>query len=490
MLFSSYVFLFVFLPITFGGYFLVAKYLNSSAAKVFLVIASLVFYAQWNPIYLLLIGISIVFNFVLGHQLLKPEGLSNGKKYRIFLYITGLVFNLGLLAYFKYYDFFVINFNGLAGTDLAVRNILLPLAISFFTFQQIAFLTERVKGASDKYSFVDYSLFVVFFPQLIAGPIVQPKDTLRQFSAVGADRINQRNILGGLVLFSIGIFKKVVIADSFVASVATGFDAGAAAIAISSIDAWVVALAYTFQLYFDFSGYTDMALGLGLLFNIRLPINFNSPYKALSIQDFWRRWHITLSNFLRDHLYIPMGGNRVAVSRTYLNLFTTFLLGGLWHGAGWTFVVWGAMHGLGLCVHRLWSNLGFRMPKILAWVCTMVFVVTAWVFFRAVDFDSAWRIVVAMYNVPALINELIVVANIESIAVSLQSESVFIAAKLFLCTLICLLFKNSNEFVFSRIESDHMTFKFWQLAGLAIMLTVGVLTISLQKYTEFIYFNF
>jgi len=488
MLFNSYLFLFIFLPITFCGYFFIARYLNSSASKIFLVISSLVFYAQWNSIYLFLIGSSIIFNFILGAQLLKSQ-VTRGNKYRIFLYLVGIVFNLGLLAYFKYFDFFVVNVNALVGSEFAVRNILLPLAISFFTFQQIAFLTERYKGSSEKYGFVDYSLFVVFFPQLIAGPIVQPKDTLRQFSAAGADRINQRNILGGLVLFSIGIFKKVVIADSFVAAVATGFDTSAAA--ISSIDAWVVALAYTFQLYFDFSGYTDMALGLGLLFNIRLPINFNSPYKALSIQDFWRRWHITLSSFLRDHLYIPMGGNRVGVSRTYLNLFMTFLLGGLWHGAGWTFVVWGAMHGFGLCVHRLWSNLGFELPKMLAWLCTMVFVVTAWVFFRALDFDSAWRIVSAMYNIPLLISELMVAANIEfSVKFLVESESFSMVVKLFFCGLICVFLNNSNEFVFSKLESDRMVFKSWQLAALAAMLATGVLVISLQKYTEFIYFNF
>jgi len=486
MLFSSYLFLFVFLPITFCGYFLVAKFVNASASRVFLVIASLVFYAQWNVAYLLLIGSSIIVNFLVGGQLLK---IDIGGRHRGWLYFLGIAFNLGLLGYFKYYDFFIVNFNAIAGTSIPIQNILLPLAISFFTFQQIAFLTERYKGRGDKYSFVDYSLFVAFFPQLIAGPIVQPKDTLRQFSAAGAGILNQRNIFAGLMLFSIGVFKKVVIADSLVAVVATGFDVADPALAISSIDAWIVALAYTFQLYFDFSGYTDMALGLGLLFNIRLPINFNSPYKALSIQDFWRRWHITLSNFLRDHLYIPLGGNRVGLSRTYVNLFTTFLLGGLWHGAGWTFVIWGAMHGTGLCIHRYWSELGMKLPKVLAWLITMVFVITAWVFFRATDFDLAMRIIYAMYDFGGLFGEIVAVLNGDVLSQLSQFDS-WIAVKLIACAAICVGLKNSIELVFARMQKESLVFPFWQLAGLAAMLVVGVLSISLQEYTEFIYFNF
>ena len=487
MLFSSYVFLFAFLPITLSGYFLTAKYLNRSAAKVFLVIASLVFYAQWNEKYLLLIGGSILFNFFLGDLFLNPVLTKLRRK---FYYLLGIIFNLGLLAYFKYFDFFILNANSVLGLEIPLQNILLPLAISFFTFQQIAFLTERFKGATDKYSFVDYSLFVVFFPQLIAGPIVQPKDTLRQFSAAGAERFNSGNVLAGLVLFSIGVFKKVVIADSFVATVGAGFDVADAGLLISSIDAWLLALAYSFQLYFDFSGYTDMALGLGLLFNIRLPINFNSPYKALSIQDFWRRWHITLSNFLRDHLYIPMGGNRKKVSRTYVNLFTTFLLGGLWHGAGWTFVIWGAMHGFGLCIHRFWSGLGFKLPKLLAWTVTMIFVVTAWVFFRATSFELAMRIVAAMYDVPMLLNEIAAMLDLGSAVGMPLLTSGYLPLGLLGSLLVCILLKNSNQIVFSRVDDKTISFPFVWLLFSALILVVGVLSISLQEYTEFIYFNF
>lgn len=397
MLFNSPVFIFIFLPVVVLIYALLNRGSHNLFAKAWLVLASLFFYSYWNPIYLPLILSSILVNFYLGRKLqdsFEDEQSASGgrKKYAV----IGVLFNVGLLAYFKYVDFFLENINLLFGTDAEPLNILLPLAISFFTFQQIAYLIDCYKEGSKKYTLLDYSLFVSFFPQLIAGPIVHHKEMMPQFFTVAGSRIDWDNIAQGVVIFCIGLFKKVFIADTFAVWADAGFDGTGD---ISFLEAWGATLSYTFQLYYDFSGYTDMAIGAALLFNIRLPINFNSPYKALSIQDFWRRWHITLSNWLRDYVYIPLGGNRGGENKTLMNLLLTFLIGGLWHGAGWTFVVWGALHGVALIIHRLWSKLGLVMPKVLAWFTTFLFVNIAWVFFRAESFESAIRMLKGLVSV-------------------------------------------------------------------------------------------
>ena len=292
--------------------------------------------------------------------------------------IVAIAANLALLGYFKYSDFLIDNLNFAFNLHIHSLNLLLPLAISFFTFQQIAYLVDSYSGGSTKeYNFLNYCLFVTFFPQLIAGPIVHHKEVMPQFGNLKSKVPNYKNIALGIFVFSLGLFKKVLIADTFAVWASNGFDK---AEILSLIEAWVTSLSYTFQLYFDFSGYCDMAIGAALLFNIKLPINFNSPYKASDIQDFWRRWHITLSRFLRDYVYIPLGGNRKGRARTYLNLILTFIIGGIWHGAGWTFIFWGFLHGLALMIHRFWHNLGFRMNKVLAWFITFNFVNIAWVF--------------------------------------------------------------------------------------------------------------
>lgn len=312
---------------------------------------------------------------------------------------AGIVFNLGLLGYFKYADFFVANLNAL-GADFTLPNVVLPLAISFFTFQQVAYLVDSYRGETQEYDFLNYALFVTFFPQLIAGPIVHHKEMMPQFASRWNLVKRYRNIALGLFIFSMGLFKKVVIADTFAQWATPGFDV---APTLNFFEAWATSLSYTFQLYFDFSGYTDMAIGAALLFNIKLPINFNSPYKALDIQDFWRRWHMTLSRFLRDYLYIPLGGNRKGPGRTYVNLFATFLLGGLWHGASWMFVIWGALHGTALVVNRLWQKAGLVMPKVLAWVVTFNFVNFAWIFFRAEEMDDALKVIKGMVGLGGVV---------------------------------------------------------------------------------------
>jgi D-alanyl-lipoteichoic acid acyltransferase DltB (MBOAT superfamily) len=358
-----------------------------------LVFASLFFYSWWNIAYLPLILISMLFNYAVGNQLSRYEERKKCCSKKAFL-ATGIIFNLGLLGYFKYSDFFISNLNTVFDTDISLLHLALPLAISFYTFQQIAYLVDSYRGETKEYDFLNYAIFVTFFPQLIAGPIVHHAEMMPQFANIRNKVKNYHNIALGLFIFSIGLFKKVAIADTFAVWATSGFDV---AEKLDMIEAWATSLSYSFQLYFDFSGYTDMAIGIALLFNITLPINFNSPYKALSIQDFWRRWHMTLSRFLKDYVYIPLGGNRKGEPRTYINLFATFLLGGIWHGAGWTFVFWGALHGTALILHRAWNQLGFRMYTLLAWFITFNFVNMTWVFFRAKEWDDALKVLDGMF---------------------------------------------------------------------------------------------
>ena len=312
----------------------------------------------------------------------------------------GIGLNLILLGYYKYSHFFMTNMNKLFGTNV-VDQIVLPLAISFFTFTQIVYLVDSYRGETAEYDLLNYMLFVTFFPHLIAGPIVHHKDLMPQFLSTRALLPRYVNIMKGLFIFAIGLFKKVCIADTFSPFADRVFDGFGP---LNIYEAWGGTLAYTFQLYFDFSGYCDMAIGASLLFNIWLPINFNSPYKATDIQDFWRRWHITLSAFLKDYLYIPLGGNRQGEARTYLNLFLTFLLGGLWHGASWMFVLWGALHGGALVVHRAWKKVNYPLPAALAWLFTFLFINFTWVFFRAKDFAAARRVMRGMKNISSLVD--------------------------------------------------------------------------------------
>lgn len=391
MLLNSYHFIFLFLPFTFLIYFYLLQQRMTLGAKGFLVFASLFFYSWWDVAYLPIILTSILFNYIIGNML--NENLSHRIHKQTLLGI-GILGDLALLGYFKYSDFFIENFDLLFDGSVPLLHLTLPLAISFFTFQQIAYLVDSYRGQTAEYDFLNYALFVTFFPQLIAGPIVHHAEMMPQFASSTNQRKDVRNIATGLFVFSIGLFKKVVIADTFAIWATNGFDQAAS---LNMIEAWATSLSYTFQLYFDFSGYTDMAIGIALLFNIRLPINFDSPYKARDIQEFWRRWHITLSRFLRDYLYIPLGGNRRGPSRTAANVMTTFLLGGLWHGAGWTFVFWGFLHAIALVGHSLWKRMGLSLPTLLAWFITFNFINISWVFFRAQEFGDALKVLRGMF---------------------------------------------------------------------------------------------
>ncbi|MEO5358370.1 MAG: MBOAT family protein [Nitrospirae bacterium YQR-1] len=356
-----------------------------------LVIASLVFYSMWKVQYIWVIVCSIVVNYAIGFLLKRDT-------HRRLLLATGIVINVAALCVFKYTYFAVTNLNTLFNTNIMVTNIALPLAISFFTFEQISYLAYCYYNKHTE-SFLNYSLFISFFPKLIAGPIVYPQEMLPQFASKENKTINYENIVKGLVLFFCGLFKKTVVADTLAIVAANGFDKPDV---LSLVTAWATALAYTLQLYYDFSGYTDMACGVALMFNIHLPINFESPYKASNIQQFWKTWHMTLTRFLRDYIYIPMGGNRASRLTTYVNIFVVFLIGGIWHGAGWTFIIWGLLHGAAMVLHRAWQLSGLRMNGYIGWFLTFNFVNIAWVFFRAKSVDSAFNVLRGMSGVHEL----------------------------------------------------------------------------------------
>jgi alginate O-acetyltransferase complex protein AlgI len=396
MLFNSYPFILLFLPATLLGFFLLAKRAHRLAAA-WLAAASIFFYGWWNPAYVLLLLASIGLNYVFGVRLARLHAAGRDKHAGRFLAMV-VVANLLLLCYYKYAGFFLTSLGTLAGSQLDLAVIALPLGISFFTFTQIAFLVDARRGKAKEYSLIHYCLFVTYFPHLIAGPILHHGEMMPQFRNNSAYCAKWGNLAVGLTLFLIGLYKKTVLADGIAEFVGPTFDAAAAGSAPTLLNAWCAALAYTFQIYFDFSGYSDMAIGLSRLFGIVLPLNFDSPYKATSIVDFWRRWHITLSRFLRDYLYFSLGGNRKGTARRYLNLFLTMLLGGFWHGAGWTFICWGALHGVYLMFNHGWGSLcqalRFEPKSLPGWTAfarliTFAAVVVAWVFFRAANVDAA-----------------------------------------------------------------------------------------------------
>lgn len=369
MLFNSYIFVFVFFPICLIGYYCLLKKGKPGAASVFLTAMSLWFYGYFNLSYLFIMICSIAGNYLF-HRLLSGKNLClrrgdygetteqgktgeyGGVKRRAVL-VLAVALNLGVLFYFKYFDFFLDTMNAAFGTDFVLRGILLPLGISFFTFQQISFVVDTYRGEVADCSLSEYALFVSFFPQLIAGPIVNHGEMLPQFRAMGKKKADWERIAGGVALFVLGLSKKVLLADTFGAGVDYGYENLAV---LGQADAWLVILFYALQLYFDFSGYCDMAVGIGRMLGIEIPVNFNSPYKAVNIVDFWKRWHITLNRFFTKYVYIPLGGNRKGRGRMYLNLLIVFFLSGLWHGAGFHFIVWGMLHGVLYVVTRFWQG--------------------------------------------------------------------------------------------------------------------------------------
>lgn len=391
MLFNSYEFLFLFFPVTLLIFYAFCKFGLVRAAVWWMGLASLLFYAYWDWRFLFLFLGSILFNYFTGQFIITKSSREAKRKILIF----GLIINLGLLGFFKYSHFFLENFAHITSTPLTIPEVILPVGISFFTFTQIAYLVDSLQ-ARKLYRFADYLLFVSFFPHLVAGPILRHDATIPQIESMKFGRPSARKVYCAIVFFSIGLFKKTIIADSIAIYVDQLFSN---ANNLSLFESWAAALLYSFQIFFDFSAYSEMAIGLALLMNVRIPINFNSPYKARSIIDFWRRWHISLSIFLRDYLYIPLGGNHKGLHRRYINLIVTMLLGGLWHGAAWTFVIWGGLHGIYLSVNHAWQKVGVKLPSFISWIFTFVAVVIAWVFFRAQHITTALGILKSMFGV-------------------------------------------------------------------------------------------
>lgn len=407
MLFNSYGFIFIYLPIVLLGFFWLAR-VGENLSAAWLACASLFFYGYWNPNYVLLLLLSIISNYAFGLWIARTDLIiKNRRLNKKQVLIGAITANLLLLAYYKYANFFVDSINGVADVNWQIAEIILPLGISFFTFTQIAFLVDTYQGKVKEFNFIHYTLFVTYFPHLIAGPVLHHKEMMPQFALTSTYRFKYENMVVGCAIFFIGLFKKVVLADGLSMFVGPVFNAPGIGVHLTFIEAWGGALCYTLQLYFDFSGYSDMAIGLSRMFGVVLPLNFHSPYKSVNIIEFWRRWHMTLSRFLRDYLYFALGGNRKGTSRRYINLMATMLLGGLWHGAGWTFVIWGGLHGVFLSLNHAWHALRRRLGQdpeqplskpahLMSVLFTFLVVSFAWVFFRADDLHHAMTIVQAM----------------------------------------------------------------------------------------------
>lgn len=490
MLFTSALFAWVYLPIVLMGFFIIGRWSERGAA-LWLFLASLAFYAAWMPEFTLLLLTSITFNYVVGQRI----GALRSRAWLTF----GVAVNLLLLAYFKYAGFLLLNINALTGSDWSLGQIILPIGISFFTFTQIAFLVDSYAKGVREPSFVHYGLFVTYFPHLVAGPVLHHAQMMPQFARSETYRFNFTNLTIGIAIFALGLFKKVVLADGVSPYADAVFDGAEQGSAPTMEEAWLGALAYTLQLYFDFSGYSDMAVGLSWMLNIRLPFNFNSPYLATNISEFWRRWHISLSNFLRDYLYIALGGNRYGDVRRYANLLTTMILGGLWHGASWSFVLWGTLHGLYLVVQQLWTRLRgvgqtakiepavapSWFAKVLSWGLTMLCVVFAWVLFRSPTLEGALSIYASMLGV----------VHTDS-GIVLWNEGLQASTGWLLCfalAIVALWPRNSNELgigLRALVQGRESRVAFVAGASAALTAMLVLLNNSRGVAGAFIYFNF
>ncbi len=522
MLFSDYRFILYFLPACLALYFLSRRFAGARMATLMVTIASLVFYGWFKPIYILLIVGSVLFNFYIGKRISQA---GRGAAGRWFL-LVGVAANLLLLGYFKYTNFAIENIERIFNVPMEHFSILLPLGISFFTFQQIAYLADCRSGKAKEYSLLNYALFVTFFPQLIAGPIVHHSEMMSQYDEFAHKPFSPLEFSVGIVMFAIGLAKKFL-ADNLAGFSDPIFALSKEAAGMDMLTAWLGPVTFSFQIYFDFSGYTDMAIGLALLFGIRLPMNFHSPYRSGSIIEFWRRWHITLSRWLRDYLYIPLGGNRRGTVRRYGNLMVTMLLGGLWHGANWTFVIWGGLHGLYLLWNHFWrGRVTPLLPRALAvgrpyavfsWAVTMLAVIVAWTFFRAENVSAAQVILQGMVSgyaeIPAYMhNYLGQLFPPEALAaIHPQSElrpfgGLRHLGLVGLCCVICFLMPNSHQLLagyrptFEQLlaplpPEGHARIvrinAFWGvLCGVWIIGFALYQIVSRTKIPAFIYFNF
>ena len=460
MLFNSYEFLLFFLPVVVAGYFVANRW---RLGNLFLVGASLFFYGYWRPDFLWLLVASIAANFIAGTAIVHRK--ARGEPTRGML-VAGIAFDLLLLAYFKYANFFAANVADLFGVPEPHLDVILPIGISFFTFTQIAFLVDAHHGKAKEPSLVNYSLFVTYFPHLLAGPILHHREMMPQFADTANKRANFENMARGLTLLAIGLGKKVLIADTLSPSVGEAFAAGHS---LTFADAWLAVLSYTMQIYFDFSGYTDMALGMALMMNIRLPQNFDSPYRQRNLREFWRHWHMTLMRFLRDYVYIPMGGSRRGEAYTAFALVATFALGGLWHGANWTFIWWGVANGVGLVAVRWWSKAGVALPFIVAWAVNFLAIMLGWVLFRAPDMSTAGSIFESL-------------SGLRGFGGLSSATEPYTMAVLAIACVIAMMPKNSNRI------AEELRFGWPMQVAVSLLLAAGILSVG--NPTEFLYFNF
>jgi D-alanyl-lipoteichoic acid acyltransferase DltB (MBOAT superfamily) len=521
MLFNSAEFLFYFLPLVICCYYFLLRYRRADLTLGLLLLSSLFFYGFWSPKFLVLLILSIIGNFCFGLAISRIDG-GFSKKTLLFLSVSS---NLILIAYFKYLGFFVEVLNSLAVSILPVPEIVLPLAISFFTFQQIAYLVDVYEGQKAEIKFVRYALFVSFFPQLIAGPIVHHYQILPQYSHLHGSREQMRLFNQGITLFALGLSKKILLADTAARYASPIFDGVAGGSAVSFFEAWVGMISYSFQIYFDFSGYSDMAIGLGLMFGFKLPINFLSPYRASSIIDFWKRWHITLSQFLRDYLYIPLGGSRNGDIRKYYNILITMILGGLWHGAGNTFLLWGGLHGMFIIINHLWrrsfSEVEFlkgKLAKAFMVAFTFLLVSIAWVFFRAESVADALTITSSLFGLGGVGLPLIIKPFLGDFSSTLEMwgfsfigigpnglirtpvSLVFVTGIMAIIIwwtppAICIALGDDSYYRKSSIFRECMTKSYirWSPSLIWSLVTgtlLGLCFLSLSKVSEFIYFNF
>ena len=475
MVFSSFPFLLVFLPLVLAGYYALSHVKNDIYQRLFIILASLFFYGYQNPKYLVLILASIAVNYLIAIAIQKTEG----KKAKLFLTL-GVLFNVALIGYYKYYDFFIENINLVAGTDFVLKRIMLPLGISFFTFQQLSFLVSVYQGEEKVGKLRDYALFVLFFPQLVAGPIVLYSEMIPQFKDQERRYFNSENFAAGLYIFAMGLFKKAVLADTLCVFADNGFameNHGLAA-------AWATTLSYTLQIYFDFSGYSDMAVGLGKMFNIDIPFNFLSPYQSESITQFWRKWHITLGRALSTYVYKPLGGNRKGLTRTCINLLLTFLVSGFWHGASWTFILWGGLHGVFMVAERLLGKRREIVPKVIRIFATFLVVNVLWVLFRGENIGQTMEIyrgMVAFDNV-ALSQLDLIMGETANINFPVTFDIAYIGTMI--VALLFVVFGCKN----SAFRLEHYIANNKTALTAAALFAVAILCLS--RESVFIYFNF
>jgi D-alanyl-lipoteichoic acid acyltransferase DltB (MBOAT superfamily) len=489
MLFNSFQFLFLFLPITLLVYFVLLRRRLTIAARSWLLLASLFFYSWWDVRYLPLILGSILFNYTIGGLMAEYDEQEPKAISKKAIFITGIVTNIALLCWFKYMDFFVSTINGAVGTQLPLLKIVLPLGISFFTITQIAFLVDAYEGLIEERNLLNYSLFVTFFPHLLAGPILHHSEMMPQFERLRNKVVNWKNLYWGLTLFFLGLFKKVVLADTFSTWASAGFSTTDP---LTFFPAWLASLSYTFQLYFDFSGYSDMAVGIGWMFNISLPVNFNSPYKATGMIDFWKRWHITLTNFITTYLYTPIlrAFGKITFANSLVAVFLAMLISGFWHGAGLTFIIWGGMHGLGLVVNHYWKKRKLRMPAWLGWLITFNFVNISFVFFRSKSLGDAGHILEGMAGLNGIMlhKSLSNFTVLKEMGIKFGSWLVTIKGTdqtwimAIVALLILLLCKNSMEIV-NRVRPT------WAWMCLLVIVAFWSL-LDMSKVSEFLYFQF